>query len=158
MAMTWSGGALDPAAHCVLAPNPGPMTLDGTNTWILCAPGADRCVVVDPGPDDEAHLRAVLAVATGRGTRVAAILLTHGHLDHIASAAALCRAHSVPAFIHPDDDYMLDDPLTALSPELRRLLAGLPLDQLRPPEVLALTDLLEPGLAGIPITIEASLA
>ena len=64
-------------ATLVRAPNPGPMTLDGTNTWVLRAPGTDSCVVVDPGPLDEGHLRAVAE----RGP-VEAILLTHGHLDH----------------------------------------------------------------------------
>jgi len=54
----WTGGPVGERARCVLAPNPGPMTLDGTNTWLLAEPGADRAVVVDPGPDDEGHLRA----------------------------------------------------------------------------------------------------
>jgi glyoxylase-like metal-dependent hydrolase (beta-lactamase superfamily II) len=61
----------------VRAANPGPMTLDGTNSWVLRAPGADACVVVDPGPLDEAHLAAVAAHGP-----VAAVLLTHGHPDH----------------------------------------------------------------------------
>jgi len=58
----WAGGTVTPRTHCVLAPNPGPMTLDGTNTWVLLEPGATEAVVVDPGPLDEAHLAAVLAV------------------------------------------------------------------------------------------------
>jgi glyoxylase-like metal-dependent hydrolase (beta-lactamase superfamily II) len=62
------------------------MTLDGTNTWVLSAPGARRAVVIDPGPDDEAHLRAVRAVVQARGCRVGAVLLTHGHADHSAGA------------------------------------------------------------------------
>ncbi|MFY1689305.1 MBL fold metallo-hydrolase [Plantactinospora sp. WMMB782] len=64
-------------AALVRAPNPGPMTLDGTNTWVLGAPGAGEVVVVDPGPLDEGHLAAV----AGRG-RVAGVLVTHGHPDH----------------------------------------------------------------------------
>ncbi len=44
-------------ASAVLAPNPSPMTLEGTNTWILAEPGARRAVVVDPGPKDTLHLR-----------------------------------------------------------------------------------------------------
>ena len=40
------------STRCVLAPNPSPWTLDGTNTWLLTAPAASRAVVVDPGPDD----------------------------------------------------------------------------------------------------------
>jgi len=72
-------------AFCVLAGNPGPMTLDGTNTWILCAPGSAEAVVVDPGPDDGPHLRAVLAAVSGRGATVVQTLLTHGHADHSAA-------------------------------------------------------------------------
>lgn len=91
--MTWRGGAVGGRAVAVLASNPGPMTLEGTNTWLLGEPGARRVVVVDPGPLDEGHLRAVLAAAAGR--EVAVVLLTHGHPDHADGAprfAALSRA------------------------------------------------------------------
>jgi glyoxylase-like metal-dependent hydrolase (beta-lactamase superfamily II) len=70
------------AAAVVLAPNPGPMTLDGTNTWVLRAPAAEGCVVVDPGPLHEAHLAAVAACGP-----VEVVLLTHGHPDHSEGAA-----------------------------------------------------------------------
>ncbi|HWG92829.1 MAG TPA: MBL fold metallo-hydrolase [Mycobacteriales bacterium] len=69
------------SASVVLAPNPGPMTLDGTNTWVLRAPGSEGCVVVDPGPEHEGHLAAVAAAGP-----VEAVLLTHGHLDHSEGA------------------------------------------------------------------------
>ncbi len=72
-------------AAVVLAGNPGPMTLDGTNTWLLRAAGRSEAIVVDPGPDDATHLAAVAAAAG----RVAIILLTHGHLDHSAGARRL---------------------------------------------------------------------
>ena len=62
------------------------MTLEGTNTWLLSAPGSTAAVVIDPGPDDERHLTAVLAAARDRGVTIAATLLTHGHLDHSAGA------------------------------------------------------------------------
>lgn len=69
-------------ARCVLAPNPSPMTLDGTNTWVLREPGAERSIVVDPGPEHEEHLRRVAAEAGP----VALVLLTHGHPDHAEGA------------------------------------------------------------------------
>ncbi|MEO3925307.1 MBL fold metallo-hydrolase [Micromonosporaceae bacterium B7E4] len=65
-------------ATLVRAPNPGPMTLDGTNTWVLGVPGTGEVVVVDPGPLDEGHLAAVAAHGP-----VAGVLVTHGHPDHI---------------------------------------------------------------------------
>src|SRR6202021_3565512 len=74
-------------ATCLLAPNPSPMTLDGTNTWLIAEPGSPSVVVVDPGPQDEGHLRRVLAEAVAGDRRVARILLTHGHSDHSAGAA-----------------------------------------------------------------------
>ncbi|TDC77669.1 MBL fold metallo-hydrolase [Micromonospora sp. KC606] len=66
------------------APNPGPMTLDGTNTWVLRAPGAKYAVVVDPGPADEEHLAAV----AGHGP-IGFVLITHGHPDHTEGAPRL---------------------------------------------------------------------
>lgn len=71
-------------ATLVRAPNPGPMTLDGTNTWVLRV--GDRTVVVDPGPDHDGHLQAVAAAGP-----VAAVLATHGHLDHVGGLAHFCQ-------------------------------------------------------------------
>ena len=82
----WAGGDVTSRATCVLAPNPGVMTLEGTNTWVLTEPGAQGCVVIDPGPLDEQHLQHVLDVVAGRGARVVLTLLTHGHADHAESA------------------------------------------------------------------------
>jgi glyoxylase-like metal-dependent hydrolase (beta-lactamase superfamily II) len=70
-----------PTAGVVLAPNPGPMTLDGTNTWVLRDPSSESCVVVDPGPLLEEHLAEVAALGP-----VDVVLLTHGHLDHSEGA------------------------------------------------------------------------
>jgi len=54
-------GFRTPRATCLLAPNPSPMTLDGTNTWVIAEPGSPWVVVLDPGPQDEGHLRRVHA-------------------------------------------------------------------------------------------------
>jgi glyoxylase-like metal-dependent hydrolase (beta-lactamase superfamily II) len=74
----------------VKAANPSPMTLDGTRSYLI---GRERVVVVDPGPDDPDHLRALQAAVRGR---VTAIVLTHGHPDHAGGAAALARATAAP--------------------------------------------------------------
>jgi glyoxylase-like metal-dependent hydrolase (beta-lactamase superfamily II) len=88
----------------VLAPNPGPFTLEGTNTWVV---GRDPCAVIDPGPEDEGHVRAV-ARAAGP---VEAILVTHGHPDHAPGAGELARLTGAPVFaMKPNDgDVRLKD-------------------------------------------------
>jgi glyoxylase-like metal-dependent hydrolase (beta-lactamase superfamily II) len=76
-------------ASIQLAPNPGPMTLDGTNSYVLRA-GAGPAVVVDPGPEDAGHLAALAAV------HPALILITHRHLDHTEGAETLHRLTGAP--------------------------------------------------------------
>lgn len=83
-------------ARCILAPNPSPMTLDGTNTWVVAEPGSESAVVVDPGPDDDGHLRKVLETVRSSGRRITQIVLTHGHRDHSAGAAALAGLAGAP--------------------------------------------------------------
>ncbi|GAA5076436.1 glyoxylase-like metal-dependent hydrolase (beta-lactamase superfamily II) [Thermocatellispora tengchongensis] len=87
-------GARTPRATNLLAPNPSPMTLDGTNTWVLAEPGAEAVIVVDPGPQDEGHLRRVAGHVGER--RVAVILLTHGHGDHSDGAKRFAEMTGAP--------------------------------------------------------------
>ena len=95
-----AGSAIDGSgsarARCVLAPNPGLMTLDGTNTWLIAEPGSEAVIVVDPGPDDETHLRRICAVAAERGQRVVGVVLTHRHADHSAGAPRLAELTGAP--------------------------------------------------------------
>ena len=69
----------------VMADNPGPMTLTGTNTYLY---GSDPCWVIDPGPADEAHISAVKAAIDERGG-AAGVLLTHSHADHTGGVEQL---------------------------------------------------------------------
>ncbi|MCA0145868.1 MBL fold metallo-hydrolase [Blastococcus sp. LR1] len=77
---------LEPLVTRVLAPNPSPMTLDGTNTYVVGAPGSGQAVLVDPGPDDAAHLAAVEAALAARDARCVGVLVTHHHGDHAEAA------------------------------------------------------------------------
>ena len=81
-----------PSFGVVLEDNPGAMTLEGTNTWLLRAPGAATCVVVDPGYEDEPHLTRV-AEAAGE---VELILVTHQHPDHVQGAPWLAARVDAP--------------------------------------------------------------
>jgi glyoxylase-like metal-dependent hydrolase (beta-lactamase superfamily II) len=77
----------------IIAPNPGPMTLEGTNTYLY---GAGPCVVIDPGSEDEGHLDAIRDVAAERGG-IGLVLLTHSHHDHTAGADQLEAEVVLPA-------------------------------------------------------------
>jgi glyoxylase-like metal-dependent hydrolase (beta-lactamase superfamily II) len=81
-----------PSAGVVLEDNPGAMTLEGTNTWLLRAPGAAKCVIVDPGYEDVPHLTRV-AEAAGE---VELILVTHQHPDHVEGAPWLAARVDAP--------------------------------------------------------------
>lgn len=107
------GGSATARAVCVLAPNPSPMTLDGTNTWIVSEPGSDLAVVIDPGPLDETHLTAVVATAERAGKRVALTLLTHGHPDHAEGAARFAELTRTPVRALDRELRLGDEGLTA---------------------------------------------
>lgn len=126
--MTGAGGAggSGAAPRLVRAPNPGPMTLEGTNTWLV---GTGRVLVVDPGPADEGHVTAVLAEVARDGGRLGGVLLTHRHPDHADALAtralrdALARAGAPvlaldPALgVAPTDDLLVgatDEPVRLL--------------------------------------------
>ncbi|HEU0298955.1 MAG TPA: MBL fold metallo-hydrolase [Longimicrobium sp.] len=78
----------------ILAPNPSPMTLDGTRTFVV---GRERAAVIDPGPDDPAHLDAIVVALGGRAP--AAILLTHTHVDHAEAARPLAARTGAPVMM-----------------------------------------------------------
>jgi glyoxylase-like metal-dependent hydrolase (beta-lactamase superfamily II) len=97
-----------PQAAVLLQNNPGPMTLDGTNTWLLRDPSAAQTIVVDPGQTDETHVDAVRAAAG----EVALIVLTHRHFDHGEAAPALHEATGAPVVAMDPALCIGADPLT----------------------------------------------
>ena len=117
----WHGGQVTERALCVLCPNPGPMTLDGTNTWVLLEPGSTDAVVIDPGPLDEGHLQAVVAAVAARGARVAQTILTHGHADHAEGAGRFAELTGAPtrAVGRGHDDLADGDVITTGGLDLR---------------------------------------
>jgi glyoxylase-like metal-dependent hydrolase (beta-lactamase superfamily II)/8-oxo-dGTP pyrophosphatase MutT (NUDIX family) len=78
-------------ASVLLVDNPSPMTLDGTNTWLLRAPGSEHTIVIDPGPEVEEHLRMVADYGP-----ISQILLTHRHIDHSEGARRLAELTKAP--------------------------------------------------------------
>jgi len=78
-------------ASVLLADNPGLMTLDGTNTWVLRGPRSDEVVVVDPGPDDDEHIAKLVGVG-----RIALVLISHRHGDHTDAIDKLAELTGAP--------------------------------------------------------------
>ena len=88
----------------------------GTNCWIL-APGAGHeAVIVDPGMDSQQGIAQVVAE---HRLRPIAVMLSHGHLDHMWSVLPVCDGYDIPAWIHPEDRDLLSDPWAAVSGETR---------------------------------------
>lgn len=88
--------AIAPMVQRITAPNPSPMTYHGTNTYIIGDPQGD-IAILDPGPDNDSHLQAILA-ATDGPERISHILVTHAHLDHSPLARRLSAHTNAPIY------------------------------------------------------------
>lgn len=122
----------------------------GTNCYVLAAGAGEQCLVVDPGIGVLNRLDEVLAE---HRLHPAAVLLTHGHLDHTFSVAPVCGARGITAYVHPADREMLADPAKGLSMDLTALFGGR-LPYTEPDDVAELTDGATLTLAGIEITVD----
>lgn len=105
---------LDEVTTRVLAPNPSPMSLDGTNTYVLHPPGVGVAVIVDPGPPDPDHLARVEQVLRDRDTWPSGIVVTHHHVDHAEAAMPWARhfgarLHASTREVAGDDGHLLVD-------------------------------------------------
>lgn len=96
-----------------------PAAAFGTNCYVLADSVGEECLVVDPGIG---VLQSLQDVLVEHKLKPAAVLLTHGHLDHVFSVTPVCGAQGIPALIHSGDTYRLKDPYAALGPELREML------------------------------------
>jgi hydroxyacylglutathione hydrolase len=122
----------------------------GTNCYLVAAAPGEQCLVVDPGIGVLDRLDEVLAEYR---LHPAAVLLTHGHLDHTFSVAPVCGARGITAYVHPADRAMLADPAKGLSVDMAALFGGrLPYSE--PEDVAELTDGATLTLAGLEITVD----
>jgi len=124
----------------------------GTNCFVVAPGRGQECVVIDPGMGavDQAN-----EVIRDNHLRPVAVLLTHGHLDHTWSVVPIANGYGIPAFIHPDDDTMLSDPMSALSPDMRHMLRQLARGEkvdLQPDDLRPLRDGEVLELAGVTLT------
>ena len=127
-----------------------PAAAFGTNCYVVAVGAGEECVVVDPGIEVLDQLDALLEEYR---VRPVAVLLTHGHLDHTYSVTPVCGARDIPAYIHPDDDGMLADPLAWLGPETKAIFQGR-LSWSEPSDVKPLADGEVLRLAGLEITVD----
>jgi hydroxyacylglutathione hydrolase len=122
----------------------------GTNCYVLAAAAGEQCLVVDPGIGVVDQLEEVLAA---HRLRPAAVLLTHGHLDHTFSVTPVCGARGITAYIHPRDRELLADPAKGLSTDLAELFGG-KLPYAEPDDVTELADGEVLRLVGLEITVD----
>jgi len=120
------------------------------NCYVAAAAPGEECVIIDPGQDCVPGLEEVFAE---HRLKPAAVLLTHGHIDHVWSVAPVCGAKGIPAYIHPADRDLLTDPAKGL--ELgagQQLFGGLTFTE--PDDVRELTDGLTLDLVGLSIVVD----
>ena len=92
-----------------------PAVVAGTNCYVLAPAPGEECLIVDPGVGVTGQLAELLREYR---LRPAAVLLTHGHFDHVYSVTPVCASAGISAYIHGDDRYRLADPMSAVGPEL----------------------------------------
>ncbi|MGW7132572.1 MBL fold metallo-hydrolase [Streptomyces bobili] len=121
----------------------------GTNCYLVAPAAGEECVIIDPG-----HQAAPGVEETLRKHRLkpVAVVLTHGHLDHVASVVPVCGAHGVPAWIHPEDRFMMNDPEKGLGRSIGMPLLG-ELTVGEPDDVRELTDGAKLRLAGLEFSV-----
>ncbi|QXE37841.1 MBL fold metallo-hydrolase [Streptomyces sp. GMY02] len=121
----------------------------GTNCYLVAPAAGEECVIIDPG--HQAAQGVEEAVRKHR-LKPVAVILTHGHIDHVASVVPVCGAHDVPAWIHPADRYMMSDPEKALGRSIGMPLMG-ELTVGEPDDVRELADGARLPLAGLEFTV-----
>jgi len=106
------------------------------NCYLVAPAPGEECVIIDPGQDAQ---RGIEELLDRYRLKPIAVLLTHGHIDHMWSVAPVCGAKGIPAYIHPDDREMLTDPAKGMSLMAKQqFLGGMTFSE--PDEVKALAD------------------
>ena len=119
------------------------------NCYIVATAPGEQCVIIDPGQDAERGIEEVIAE---HRLRPAAVLLTHGHIDHVWSVAPVCGARDIPAYIHPADRALLSDPAKGFSLGIgTELFGGLKFTE--PDDVKELADGMTLSLVGLQISV-----
>ena len=123
----------------------------GTNCYVVATgPGAE-CVVIDPGKD---AAEGVAEVVREHRLKPVAVLVTHGHVDHMWCVAPVAGTYDATAWIHPADRHLLTDPMAGMSRETTQMLLGGNYEWAEPDDVRELADLQELELAGLRFVVD----
>ena len=122
-----------------------------TNCYVVATGPGEECVVVDPGKDAAA---GVAETVREHRLKPVAVLLTHGHIDHMWSVAPVAGAYDATAFIHPDDRHLLTDPMAGVSPDTAGMLLGGRYEFAEPDDVRELADGQSLDLAGLRLVVD----
>jgi len=123
----------------------------GTNCYVAAVDAGSECVVIDPGKDAAS---GVAEVVREHRLKPIAVLVTHGHLDHMWCVAPVSGTYDATAWVHPRDRHLLTDPMAGISPETSRMLLGSDLTWAEPERVEELTDGQALELAGLRFVVD----
>jgi len=141
--------ALDRVRDVLIAGFPaGPW---GTNCYVAATGPGSECVVIDPGKD---AAPGVADVVREHGLKPVAVLLTHGHIDHMWSVTPVAGTYDATAWIHPGDRHLLTNPMAGLSPESAGMLLGGEYEFTEPDDVRELADDQTLELAGLEFVVD----
>ena len=125
----------------------------GTNCYVVAPAAGSECVVIDPGKD---AMAGVDEVVREHNLLPVAVMVTHGHLDHMWSVTPVCEARDVPAYIHPDDRALLVNPLAGMGRDTEAMFAQMTGGRMQftePDDVRLLEDGGVLDLAGLQFTV-----
>lgn len=123
----------------------------GTNCYVVATGPGSECLVIDPGKD---AAPGVAQVVEEHRLKPIAVLLTHGHIDHMWSVTPVAGTYDATAYIHPDDRYRLADPMAGMSPQSAGMMLGGKYQFVEPDDVAEITDGQRLELAGLELAVD----
>jgi hydroxyacylglutathione hydrolase len=123
----------------------------GTNCYVVATGPGSECVIVDPGKD---ATEGVATLVREHRLKPVAVLVTHGHIDHMWCVAPVAGTYDATAWIHPRDRHLLTDPMAGMSRETSQMLLGGKYSWAEPDDVRELSDLQELELAGVHFVVD----
>lgn len=122
----------------------------GTNCWIAASSTGEECIVIDPGMDSIELLNQRLAE---NRLKPVAVLLTHGHIDHMWSVTPVADGYDIPALIHASDRHLLADPMAGVGPQGAAIIQELKATFVEPKKLQTFSDVVELEIAGISLRV-----